>query len=166
MKKCYKGINGNGMAVIQQLEKGGGVNRHQLEGSSDYRYYFIDDNGLITYSDVFPNSHELAELPKELPLPREVYVSDESVADAYFAQEKRTLIAEVTIRGEMFYVCENKDVNCPILSNCPILWRYIAEFPEENPKPEQTFTELQIKNAIKNIDLTIEQFILEKLKQK
>ena len=37
----YKGVSGRGEDIIAELEKLGGVNRFDYDGSSDYRLYFI-----------------------------------------------------------------------------------------------------------------------------
>lgn len=46
-KNCYRGIAGNGEIIIRQLEKEGGVNKHNLRGDQPENYYFVDKHGAI-----------------------------------------------------------------------------------------------------------------------
>jgi hypothetical protein len=69
-KVCFEGdgTERTGERIIEELEKLGGINTSIYQGTSNGRYYYINDKGNVDMEYVIPKGYTLIELPSEVKL--------------------------------------------------------------------------------------------------
>ena len=69
-KVCFEGdgTERTGERIIEELEKLGGINTSIYQGTSNGRYYYINDKGNVDMEYVIPKGYTLTELPSKVKL--------------------------------------------------------------------------------------------------
>ena len=106
--------------------------------------HFRNQRGECNYTSLYKLAYyEEEETKKETkPLPRWVYVSDESIEEALRAERRRQLVHELPENFSSKYICVNDG---EMLENWRhiTVWEHIAEIPPEEEKIKMTLEEIE-----------------------